>query len=124
MMRWRHRRLWPLALEAVASLAWVMAFALAVLATAIAFLVGSGPSILRFGFAWGIAVAVIATLQLAFALSIDARYDRRAALAFLFGPIYPIAYWLMSAIAALRAEIPALLHGPRGRRVVWDIQRD
>ena len=88
------------------------------------FHVGSRPSILHFGFAWGIAVAVVGTLQLAFALSIDARYDRRAAIAFLFGPIYPIAYWLMSAVAALRAEIPALLHGPRERRVVWDVERE
>jgi biofilm PGA synthesis N-glycosyltransferase PgaC len=124
MVRWRHRRLWPLAFEAVASLTWVIAFALALAATTIAVVVGSRPSILHFGFAWGIAVAVVGTLQLAFALGIDARYDRRAAIAFLFGPIYPIAYWLFSAVAALRAEIPALLHGPRERRVVWDVERE
>jgi poly-beta-1,6-N-acetyl-D-glucosamine synthase len=122
--RWRHRRLWPLAFEAVASLVWVIAFAFGLAATIVGFVVGSRPSILHYGFAWGIAVAVVATLQLAFALGIDARYDRRAALAFLVGPIYPIAYWLMSGVAALRGEIPALFHAPRERRVVWDIHRD
>ena len=122
-MRWRHRRLWPLAFEAVASLVWVIAFAFGLAATIVGFVVDSRPSILHYGFAWGIAVAVVATLQLAFALGIDARYDRRAALAFLVGSIYPIAYWLMSGVAALRAEIPALFHGPRERRVVWDMQR-
>jgi poly-beta-1,6-N-acetyl-D-glucosamine synthase len=124
VMRWRNRRLWPLAIEAVASVVWVIAFALASVATVITYLVGDAPSIFRFTLAWGIAVAVIATLQLAFALSIDARYDRRAALAFLLGPIIPIAYWLMSAAAALRAETPALVHGPGERRVIWDIPRE
>jgi poly-beta-1,6-N-acetyl-D-glucosamine synthase len=124
MLRWRNRRLWPLAFEAVASLAWVTLLALALAATTIAFLAGSGPPIAEVGVAWGISIAVVATLQLAFALSIDARYDRRAALAFLLGPIYPIAYWLASAVAALRAEIPALVKGPREHRVIWDIQRE
>jgi biofilm PGA synthesis N-glycosyltransferase PgaC len=121
--RWRNRRVWPLGFEAVASLVWVIAFAFGLAAAIIGFVVGSRPSILHYGFAWGIAVAVVATLQLAFALGIDARYDRRAALAFLLGPIYPIAFWLVSGVAALRAEIPALFHGPREHRVVWDIQR-
>jgi hypothetical protein len=37
---------------------------------------------------------------------------------FLLGPIYPIFFWLVSACAALRAEIPALCTGPAERRVV------
>ena len=123
-LRWRNRRVWPLAFEAVASLVWVLASAFAFAATNIARLVDDGPSIFRYSLAWGIAVAVIATLQLAFALSIEARYDRWAALAFLLAPIYPIAYWLMSALAALRAETPALVRGPRDRRVTWDIPRE
>ena len=74
--------------------------------------------------AWGIAVSLVATLQLAFALRLDLPYDRRAARAFLLGPLYPIAYWMISAAAALRAEAPALLSGPADVRVVWDIPRD
>jgi poly-beta-1,6-N-acetyl-D-glucosamine synthase len=125
-LRWRNRRLWPLAIEAVASLVWVIAFTLALAVTTLVLFVGNRPSLFGFGFAWGtaIAIAVVATLQLAFALSIDARYDRRAALAFLLGPVYPIAYWLMSAAAALRAETPALLHGPTTRSVLWSIPRE
>ena len=38
--------------------------------------------------------------------------------------VNPIAYWLASAFAALRAEIPALLKGPREQRVIWDVQRE
>ena len=69
-------------------------------------------------------MAVAATLQLAFALRIEFPYDRMAMLAFLVGPLYPIAYWMISAAAALRAELPALLRGPAAARVVWDIPRE
>lgn len=31
---------------------------------------------------------------------------------------------MISAASSLRAEIPAILHGPREQRVVWDIPRD
>ena len=54
----------------------------------------------------------------------DLPHDRRAALALGLGPLYPIAFWMISAAAALRAEGPALLKGPGDRRVVWDIPRD
>jgi hypothetical protein len=45
--------------------------------------------------------------------------------AFALGAIYPVAYWLVSAGAALRSELPALLRRrPAERRVVWDLPRD
>jgi biofilm PGA synthesis N-glycosyltransferase PgaC len=42
----------------------------------------------------------------------------------LIGAIYPPLFWLVSAGAALRSQIPALFRGPRERRVVWDIPRE
>ena len=74
--------------------------------------------------AWGVAIAVVCTLQVAFALAVDARYDRRALRAFLLGPLYPIFFWTIAAFAALRAELPALVKGPAERHVVWYIPRD
>jgi poly-beta-1,6-N-acetyl-D-glucosamine synthase len=67
---------------------------------------------------------VVATVQLAFALAIDRRYDRRVAFVFLLAPLYPLAYWTIAAAAALCAEGPALIKGPRETRVVWDIHRE
>ena len=128
LMRWRHRRLWPLAFEGLASLAWVVLVAafylLLTVSSAFTDLAEETIGAMAAFFAWGFAVAVVATVQLTFALSIDFAYDRRAAAAFLFGPLYPIAYWMISAAAAVRAELPALLRGPADRRVVWDITRD
>jgi biofilm PGA synthesis N-glycosyltransferase PgaC len=124
VIRWRNRRMWVLALETIASLIWISALVLSLILATVELAIGSGPRILGFGLAWGIAIAVVALVQLAFALGIELEYDRRAALAFALAPLYPIAYWTISAASSLRAEIPAILHGPREHRVVWDIPRD
>jgi poly-beta-1,6-N-acetyl-D-glucosamine synthase len=124
IVRWRHRRLWPLAIEGFASLAWVVAFAVATVLSVLSVRRGGDIPFLLLALAWGIAVSFVALLQLAFALRLDHPYDRLAALAFLLGPIYPLAYWLISAASALWAELPALVRGPGKARVVWNIPRD
>lgn len=123
-MRWRNRRMWPLVFEATGSLVWVVGLALALAAATIDLLSGNDLPLLGFGIAWGIAIAVVALLQLSFALAIDHPYDRRAGLAFVLGPLYPLGYWAISAAAALRTEVPAAIKGPREKRVVWDIERE
>jgi hypothetical protein len=44
--------------------------------------------------------------------------------AFLLGPLYPLCFWAISSLAALRTQTAGLLLGPRKQRVVWDIQRE
>jgi poly-beta-1,6-N-acetyl-D-glucosamine synthase len=124
VMRWRNRRLWPLVLESCGSLVWVCGLALALVATVFTLLVGDRLGVFGFSLAWGIAIAVIATMQLAFALEVDMRNDRLAAIAFLMGPLYPMAYWTISTVAALRCETPALLSGPPEQHATWDIPRE
>jgi poly-beta-1,6-N-acetyl-D-glucosamine synthase len=124
LMRWRNRRMWPIVLETVASPVWVTALALSVVLTALALAIWGREEVFGYSLAWGIAIAAVAMFQLAFALGIDARYDRRAVFWFALGPLYAVAYWLLSAAAALRAELPALVKGPRERRVVWSIPRE
>jgi biofilm PGA synthesis N-glycosyltransferase PgaC len=121
--RWRNRFLWPLAVEALASLLWVTLLALSLVAATAALAGEEKLGIFQFGLAWGIAISVVAMIQLAFALEIEHPYDRLSALAFLLGPIYPLAYWTISALAALRSEIPALIRGPRERDVAWNVPR-
>jgi biofilm PGA synthesis N-glycosyltransferase PgaC len=124
VIRWSQRGMWLIALESAASLLWVVAWALALVFAALAFFVPSWDTIFGFVIGWGVAIAVVCMLQLAFALAIDSRYDQRARRAFLLGPLYPLFFWMVAALAALRAEIPALAKGPRSERVVWDISRD
>jgi biofilm PGA synthesis N-glycosyltransferase PgaC len=123
----RHWEMWPLAFEALASLVWILCLTALVVLQVIHLLgyaAGIRASWPGLGIAWGVAVAVVATVQLLFALQITFPHDRRAPLAFLLGPIYPVAYWLLSAVAAVRAEVPAILRGPAEARVVWDIPRE
>ena len=75
------------------------------------------------GIAAAVSVALISAAQAVFALTVRARYDHTALRAFLLGPLYPLFFWLISALAALRAQVPALIRGPAESRVVWDIER-
>ena len=123
VLRGRSWRVWSVALETTLSLLWVVCLALSLIVAALAFFVDP-PEIIGFGLAWGIGIALVATLQLAFAVGIEARYDRPAVFVFLLGPLYPLGFWAVSALAALRDEVPAVLRGPREERVVWDLPRE
>jgi biofilm PGA synthesis N-glycosyltransferase PgaC len=123
----RHWMMWPVAFEALASLVWILCLT-ALVTVQVIHLIGLVPGIqaswVGLGLTWGVAIAVVATLQLSVALRVNFPHDRRAPLAFLLGPIYPVAYWALSAAAAMRSEVPAILRGPTDARVVWDIPRD
>ncbi len=76
------------------------------------------------GSRWGIAISVVATIQLIVAVSLSYPYDHFDVRAMLLGPIYPLLFWLLSASAAIHQQITALVRGPRERRVVWDVPRE
>jgi biofilm PGA synthesis N-glycosyltransferase PgaC len=123
VIRWERRWLWPLAFEAFASLVWAVAFGVTIAVAAASLALPSGRTLGDIGIAWGVALAVVATLQAVFALAIGARYDRLALTALLVAPLYTVAFWMLNALAAVRAEAPAMLRGPTEHRVVWDIPR-
>jgi poly-beta-1,6-N-acetyl-D-glucosamine synthase len=123
VVRWKRRWLWPLAFEAFGSLVWAVAFGVTIAVAVAALALPSGKTFADVGIAWGVALAVVATLQAVFALAIGARYDRLALTALLVAPLYTVAFWMLNALAAVRAEAPAMLRGPTEHRVVWDIPR-
>ena len=65
--RWRNHRMWLLALESLASLLWVVALAASLVIAVLGIALG-GEDLFGFAFAWGIAIAVVATLQLIVAI--------------------------------------------------------
>ena len=121
--RWRHHRMWLLALESLGSLIWVVAIAGSLVIAALGSALG-GENLFGFAFSWGIAVAAIATFQLIVALSLERAYDPTMLRTLLIAAPYPLAYWIITAAAALRSQTVALLRGPRRQRVVWDIPRE
>jgi biofilm PGA synthesis N-glycosyltransferase PgaC len=108
----RRWRIWSVGIETFLSLAWVIGLVLAVVAIALAFALDR-PTVFGYGIAWGIGISIVCMLQLGFAVALEARYDRPALLVFLLGPLYPLGYWAISAAAALREELPAIVRGPR-----------
>jgi biofilm PGA synthesis N-glycosyltransferase PgaC len=124
LARWRHRRLWPVFVESMLSLAWIALAALTITASAVRVAVDDSSAVAFLLPAWGVAVAVITTIQFMVSLGIERRYDRTAPRALVLGPLYPAGYWLLNALSALSSELPAVILGPRGERVHWDTVRE
>jgi biofilm PGA synthesis N-glycosyltransferase PgaC len=122
--RWRNHTLWLLSIESVASLVWVAALAVSLVLFAILLVLHGSEGVVGFSLGWGIAIATVATVQVAVGLWLRHPYDPRGPKAFVLGPVYPMWFWLVSGAAALRDEVAALVRGPVGQRVVWDIPRE
>ncbi len=122
--RWRNRRLWPIVTEALGSLTWVVIALIATVLSVIDIVIGENPASFKVVLAWGIAIAVIASVQLAFGLGLQARYDRSSLRTLLLGPLYPLAYWLLNAGAAIHSGLRSLARGATAERVVWNIPRE
>jgi biofilm PGA synthesis N-glycosyltransferase PgaC len=122
--RLRNRRMWLPMFEALASLIWVVALFGSLVVGALGIWFGQGGDVFGFAFAWGIAIAAVATVQLIVALSLEHAYDPTAPRALVVGAFYPLAYWVISASAALRSQLVGLARGPEPERVVWDIPRE
>lgn len=122
--RWRNHRMWLLGIESLASLVWIVALVVTLVIAVLSAVLGRSQDLFGFALAWGIAIAVVATVQLLIALKIQHGYDPTALRAFLVGALYPPAFWVVNAAAALHSQTVALVWGPRKRRVVWDLPRD
>jgi biofilm PGA synthesis N-glycosyltransferase PgaC len=122
--RWRNHRMWLLSVEGLASLIWVLALFASLVFATFGILLDQDENLFGFAFAWGIAISFVATLQMIVALNLEHSYDRSIFRALVVGALYPLAFWLVSATAALHSEVVALIRGPTGNRVVWNIPRE
>ena len=122
--RWRNHRMWLLGGESLASLVWVFCLGCSLVLTVLNLLFGQHLGLFGVGLAWGVAISVVATLQLIVALALRYPYDHWDVRAMLLGVFYPLLFWIVSASAAVSQQLTALIRGPRERRVVWDIPRE
>ena len=123
LIRWRNRRLWPVAGETVASALWAELWLIALVYGLVVGLTSLTIGVDDVIPIWGVTVGVIAMVQLSIAIVLDVHYDRSAGLTLAFGPLYPIAYWILGAMTAVFSEIPSLVRGPREKPVVWETSR-
>ena len=112
---WASKRSRPCSGSAPSTLALVIA--------TLGILVGVGEDEFGFALGWGVAIALVATIQTTVALTLEHAYDRSIFRPLLFGVLYPLAYWIISGLAALHSEVGSLFRGPSERRVVWNIPR-
>ena len=113
-------RMWPVALEALLSIAWCLLLVLAVIYWAVAASVGVpdlGNSPLLDN--WGIIIVILSILQISWGVHIDAAEDRGISRMLWVAPLYPLFYWLFNALAGISGSLPGLVRGP-GRRVTWE----
>ncbi|MGH3041192.1 MAG: hypothetical protein ACRDNG_05550 [Gaiellaceae bacterium] len=124
VIRWRNHRMWLVSFESLASLVWIVTLVAAFVMAVIAAAFGVADDVFGLGLAWGIAIAVVATIQVLVALKLQHGYDPTAVRALLIGALYPPAYWLVNAAASMHSQTVALIRGPWRQRVVWDIPRE
>jgi poly-beta-1,6-N-acetyl-D-glucosamine synthase len=121
---WRGRRMWPVWIEGVLSGLWSHLYFLAAAFWAVALATGvygfSGNPIPNF---WGLLIASVLVVQISIGLVLDGRYDTSVRRYALWIPIYPLAYWMLSAAAAVRGTIPGLLRRPSDAPVTWTQRR-
>ncbi|MFV0138063.1 glycosyltransferase [Streptomyces sp. HMX87] len=116
--------LWPIAWEALLSFVWVMVLMGSTLWELVRLAVFHSTGEVSWMLSWGVAIAIISTVQLTVAASIVYTRDHTLSRAYMLGPVYPLCHWAINALAALFSESVGLLRGPRGRRVTWNIQRE
>jgi biofilm PGA synthesis N-glycosyltransferase PgaC len=123
MLSWRTRRLWPVFAEAVASTLWSYLFVALVVVWSVAYPAhalnfGANP-IPNF---WGMLIASVAILQIFCGLWLDGRYDHSVRRYALWVPLYPLAYWALTAVVSVRSTAGGFLRRPSGA-VTWTQQR-
>jgi biofilm PGA synthesis N-glycosyltransferase PgaC len=123
LVSWRTRRLWPVYLEAIASAVWSYLF----VALVSLWLIAYPAHVLNFGANpipnfWGMLIASIAIIQTSFGIWLDGRYDRRVRRYLWWAPLYPLIYWVLTALVAVRSTGGGILRRPTGT-VTWTQQR-
>jgi len=99
LMQWKHRRFWPVLIEANLSVVWAYTYITLTTIWLISYAVGYPPvgasPIPNF---WGMLIATVCLLQLVTGVILDRSYDEFLKKSFIVAVFYPIVYWILMAI--------------------------
>ncbi|MFO7652695.1 MAG: glycosyltransferase [Candidatus Krumholzibacteriia bacterium] len=99
LLAWRHRRFWPVLVEASLSVGWAYAYVILSLVWITSYAVGYPPigasPIPNF---WGMLIATICLLQLFTGVMLDRGYDSKLPRYYLTAVFYPLVYWILMAV--------------------------
>ena len=120
---WRTRRLWPVFIEAVASVAWAYLAIGMICFWGLSYALGLEPlganPVPNF---WGMVIATVALVQLAVGVWLDGRYNPSVLRFYLWAPLYPLFYWMLMLVVTVTAT-PAALLGRREVTAHWRTAR-
>lgn len=121
MNTWRRRRMWPILIEFVTSLAWAYAIAIVGLAWLLHWVV---PLPITYHVSliipgWGgIILGILCLIQFVISLHFDAIYEVHSGRHYYWMIWYPLAYWMLSSLTSIVA-FPKALFKRRGQRARW-----
>lgn len=107
---WKRRRMWPVATEAVLSIAWAYVFVALSAFWLVSLVAGQAPAgVSPFPNMWGMVIATLAIGQLGLGLALDHRYDRGLLRDAPIAVLYPLIYWMLMALVTVVATPRGLI---------------
>ena len=121
LMQWKHRRFWPVLVEAGLSVVWAYAYIFLTVVWLISYALGYPPigasPIPNF---WGMLIASVCLLQLFIGVMLDRGYDAKLPRYFIVAPLYPLIYWiLMAMITVLTAPVGLNVNRQKQKYTLW-----
>jgi len=121
LMRWRQRRMWPVAAEYLTSLLWSYDMAVIVTLWLLGHMIALPPALRVDSLLpeWhGVVLGVICLLQFLISLLVDRRYETRIGRNYYWMIWYPLVYWILNTATSIVA-LPKALLKRKGTRAVW-----
>lgn len=111
---WKNRRLFPVYIEATASILWAYCFVILTIMWIVTWLagvplLGATP----FPVWWGMVIGTAALIQLGTGVLMDSRYDREVVRFYPWAVLYPLIYWIQMSIITV-VSTPAGWFKPHG----------
>jgi biofilm PGA synthesis N-glycosyltransferase PgaC len=126
LLQWKHRRFWPVLVEANLSVIWAYIYVLLTVVWLVSYLVGYPPvGVSPIPNFWGMLVATVCLLQLATGVMLDNPYDRGLKKYFFVAVFYPLVYWILMAVITVMTAPQGLSVNRQKRRVtLWKPVRE
>ncbi|HOX25347.1 MAG TPA: glycosyltransferase [Candidatus Krumholzibacteria bacterium] len=126
VLRWEHRRFWPVLIEANLSVFWAYTYVFLSVVWLVSYALGYPPvgasPIPNF---WGMFIATVCVLQLVTGVLLDRSYDRTLPRYFVHAVFYPLIYWiLMAVITVVTHPRGAGVNRQRLRYTLWKPVRE
>jgi poly-beta-1,6-N-acetyl-D-glucosamine synthase len=126
VLKWRHRRFWPVLLEANLSVLWAYTYVILAIVWTVSYALGHPPlgasPIPNF---WGMLIATVCILQLVTGVILDRQYDITLPRYFVTAVFYPLVYWILMAVITVTTHpLGARVNRQRGQYTRWKPVRE